>query len=324
MKLADTVSMGLHESRVFCSDMAILEDGEGPRWQFGYDNFKTDPNPDILLLGAYQHPNTKNNLVGGINLHYLRSDQVDNLSKALPQIMAAGNLYGRYHVGKRLVPDVFTNYYRTYNAAHIRGVKQDVMYPKYGFMKTAANWIKKKIGGIFKSKEKREKENQPQYPNDLSNMQHELNKTVERLQHNPPKDVDPNTPEIQAARNAFLQYRREQQMSMQDVEKQEDEPLNQAVANYNNVQTGKIEPVQQAAIPTKTQKRRQPQAQPQPQAQQPDQKQLSKIDFDAERKKNQEELLDPNNDIDLSESITYYSPTLKRYITECISKNISW
>ena len=70
MRLSDTYNMTLEESSLYCG-VPILESGEGPRWKFGYDNAKVDPRPDILLLGAYQHPNTGNYLVGGINLHYL-------------------------------------------------------------------------------------------------------------------------------------------------------------------------------------------------------------------------------------------------------------
>src|SRR5688500_6669693 len=130
MKLASASRLTVTESLVLLGDMAILEDGEGPRWSFRYDRFKVDPTPDILLLGAWRHPNTGNDLVGGINIHYLDKKQVDALARALPQIMKAGNLKSRYWTGKKLVPEVFTKYYRTYNADFIRGVEQNVMYPK--------------------------------------------------------------------------------------------------------------------------------------------------------------------------------------------------
>ena len=80
MKLADAVECSLEESR-FTFQTPILEDEEGPRWMFNYDGFKNDPTPDILLLGAYRHPNTGNNLVGGVNLHYVSDEQRDRTGR---------------------------------------------------------------------------------------------------------------------------------------------------------------------------------------------------------------------------------------------------
>jgi len=38
--------------------------------------------------------------------------------------------------------------------------------------------------------------------------------------------------------------------------------------------------------------------------------------MDQEREKNREELLDPNNDVNLEESIIYYSPIRGKYVIE--------
>lgn len=323
MKLLET-RLTLNQSRFFHSDMPILESGEGPRWRFDYSNYKVDPSPDILLLGAYQHPRTKNNLVGGINLHYLTKLQIDELSKALPQIMQAGNLYSRYHAGKRMLPDVFEKFYRTYNSSYIHGVTQDTMYPKYGFMKTAADLIKKKIGGIFKSKAKRQKEAEPKFPDDLSNMQNRLNQAMHQLQRSPPprSTVSPDTPEMQAARNAFLRFRRDQQQSMRDVERQENEPIQMAAQDQEQYEQPEYE--QQPAYEQPEQPAQQ--AQPAQQVQQPDYQQQPaqppSINFDKEREKNKAELLNPNNDLDLEESIIYYSPVSRKYIIESVSSTI--
>ncbi len=231
MKLFEAHDRSLIEAS-FIRPLPILEDGEAPRWRFKYDNWKNDPYPDILLLGSYRHPRTGNNLVGGINLHYLNKNQVDELARALPQIMQGGSLYGRYQEGKRSIPDVFDNYYRTYNSAYIRGVRQDVMYPKYGFLKTAQNWLGKKIGGIFKSKAQREKEITPEYPDDLKSMRDQLEQVVTNLQQSPPEEADPNSPEMQAARDEYIKAQQDKSKSDLDIEREEDVPYNRASADF--------------------------------------------------------------------------------------------
>ena len=97
MKLSEATELDVSEAR-YIFETTILEDGEGPRWKFNYDNWHQDPSPDILLLGAYRHPTTNNNLVGGINLHYINQEQRDRLARFLPQIMKSNNLRRRYWV----------------------------------------------------------------------------------------------------------------------------------------------------------------------------------------------------------------------------------
>ena len=223
MKLSDAHDLAVSEAR-YSFETVILEDGEGPRWKFSYDNWHRDPEPDILLLGAFRHPNTNNNLVGGINLHYINQDQRDRLARSLPAIMKSNSLKRRYWVGRQLVPDVFNNFYRTYNAQYIRGVTKDVMYPKYGYIKTAQDWLKKKLTSIFKPKRQREQENLPQYPDDLQSMQDRLDQAVNDLATDQEEPDD--TPEMQAATRAFQDFQR--QRTIKQLERHEDEPMQQA------------------------------------------------------------------------------------------------
>jgi len=301
MKLADATDFTLIEARIAYDSMPILEDGEGPRWKFAYSNFKHDPTPDILLLGAWRHPNTRNNLVGGINLHYLNEKQRDALARALPQIMQGGDLKQRYWIGRRVLPDVFNNYYRTYNANFIRGVQKDVMFPKYGFMKTAQNWLKKKLGGIFKTKAQRKQEAEPQYPDDLSQMQDRLDQVVSQLQTSPPPQEPADTPEMKAARQAFQDFQREKTLA--GIRDKEDRPMRHAQFDYEQ------------AIGER----------PGPEPEEPDVvDQIERAaDFERERLQNKRELENPDNDIelgegeiDLEESIAYYSPRLGHYVFE--------
>jgi hypothetical protein len=224
MRLEEALKRSLIESR-FIEPMPILEDGEAPRWRFSYDNFKNDPRPDILLLGGYTHPRTGNNLVGGINLHYLNKDQVDELARVLPTIMTGNNLKSRVRQLRNVVPQIF-NYYRTYNAAYIRGVNKDVMYPKLGMVKAAKNWLSKTFGGIFKSKAQRSQDAQPKYPEDLSAMNDRLDQVVRQLQTEPPREEPSDSPEMVAARDEYIKS--QQPQTDVDVKRKENIELNRA------------------------------------------------------------------------------------------------
>lgn len=353
MRLHEAHKRTLIESR-YITPMPILEDGEAPRWNFKYDKYKNDPNPDILLLGSYKNNNTNNNLVGGINLHYLSKDAIEDLTKVLPQIMQGNNLYQRYHIGLRLLPDVFDNYYRTYNANYVRGVKKDVLYPKYGYMKTASNWLKKKIGGIFKSKAEREQEAIPKYPEDLEQMQSRLDQAVAALQNTPPDEVLPDDEEeMEAARSEYDKL--SQDKSMADVERDEDIPLRNASHDYLDKQQPAITPTARRSpnVPNRktetitpdmspqevaekstpelsdiaAQNQRKPQptvAQQPPQVQQPaiydepmdeiESPDITQVD-DEEPEEPIEQMETPPDD-ELAESLVYYSPLQRRYIVE--------
>lgn len=288
MKLSNASEFNLSESKLFVSS-CILEDGEGPKWDFAYDRFEVDPQPEILLLGAYTHPNTGNNLVGGINLHYLSKSQVKKLASILPKIMTTGNLKSRYHTGIRLAPDIFNNFYRTYNSDHIRGVKQGVMYPKYGFLKSAQNWLKKKIGGIFSKDKDKERDSQPQYPDDISDMQKRLDDVVMQLNRQDrdgvlSKQVS-DSPEMQRARETYKDLKKDKAQRADGTKDTEDEILKRNMANYidNEVENQNQE--------------------------------KSEFDDIIDKESGEDDPLDPDS-YELGESITYYSPVQRRYIIE--------
>lgn len=269
MRLSDVAVATLEESRF----AFICEEGEGPRWKFDYDNATKDPHPDILLLGAYRHPNTGNNLVGGINLNYLNDHQRDKLASVLPKIMQGKNLRDRYRVGKKAVPDVFDKFYRTYNPRFIRGVNTDIMYPKYGLLKTTQQWVKKKLSNIFKTKAQRQKALQPKYPEDLDSMQDRLDQVVKRLQQQPEvreKPTEPEPPELTTARDAFNQQRL--QKTEKDIKRREDIPLKLAQQDHEQEVEQEVE---QQTI------------------------EQGREELEQERQENQRELLNPENDVDL-------------------------
>lgn len=345
MKLSATHELTLADCRLLSSLPVLLEAGEGPKWDFDYANYKQDPHPSILVLGAYQHPNTGNNLVGGINLNYLNQQQRNDLARVLPKLMQQSNLYQRYHQGKKLLPGVFDNYYRTYNAAHIRGVTAGVMHPRYGMLQASKDFFKKKIGGLFKSKAQRAKDLEPKFPSDLSGMKDALDQAVNQLGLEVAKgEEEPDTPEMQAALANFQKYKADKARSMNDIEAEEDEPFLQADQNYQMQQlaTGQATPAQvrmphpqQSLVPNPSLAA--PAAQqsyPQPQPAPPPTPQEMGQEIDQERQENQQELMDPNNAIDLDgdgvpdednrlqESIVYYCPVAKRYLMESVGQVI--
>jgi len=102
-----------------------LAEAGGPRWHFDYLNAEHDPQPDVLVLGTFDNPYTDNELIGGINLHYLDGEQLERLRRAMPDLLRGGDLKRRYRIGKVILPDIFDEYYRTYDTKYIRAIKPD-------------------------------------------------------------------------------------------------------------------------------------------------------------------------------------------------------
>ena len=332
MKLSETTNLGLSEAR-YLFNTTILEDGEGPRWKFNYDNWHNDPKPDILLLGAYKHPSTGNNLVGGINLNYLDNKTRDKLARNLPQIMEPNNLKRRYWVGRNLVPEVFNSFYRTYNSQLIRGVSKDILYPKYGFLKTAQNWLSKKYKSLLKTKKQRELDAQPKYPKDLASMQDRLDQAVANLARTP-SDNTADKPEIKAADQAFVDTRKDQVQ----VNKSIDKPMDQAVQDMNKalntpgVQDAERYAIKEPEIPERP-------IQVDPKQNQLNKEKINKSKLDNIEKQNEKEIdnsatVDDNLDLldqadqestndnsedRLGEDIFYFSPILNDYVVEHIN-----
>ena len=332
MRITVLHDISLNDSKIYLKDMPILEDGEGPRWAFDYDNFNVDPTPDILLLGAYKHPRTRNNLVGGINLHYLNKRQVNKLAKILPSIMSADNLKSRYNLGRRLAPDIFNTYYRTYDSKYIRGVKQSTLYPKYGLLRSAHKWLKSKVIDRIRKPKEPEKPKEPKYPKDLDDMRDRLDKVIDMIHKQHPKPEEDDPKEIEVARQEFQRQKllkNKRQVSDIDDEQYSrelddfiDKEAEQDVVDLNTGRVAKsapdhFEPDAPPEIPIE------PMVEPEP-------KEIAR-DIEKERQENREELLDADNDVDLDvdtdvdldvdleESIIYYSPVAKKYIVESIS-----
>ncbi len=218
--------------------------------------------------------------------------------------MTAGDtLYARYHAGKRLLPQIFTSFYRTYDAKKIRGVTQGTLYPKYGFMQKAKQALKKAITAPFKSRAQREKERQPQYPSDLQGMSDMMDKVVTRLGQQT-QNQPINTPEMQAARNAYQQYRMDRAKSLLQPDETDEIPQTPP-----NPPVPPAAPVQPDVPPVQSQTLQEPTDMT------PDEMRAS---IERERQEHQQELLDPDNEINLDETISYYSPNKRQFIMESV------
>jgi len=117
--------------QLFESSDLLMEAGYAKVLDLKYDDFENDPNPRVLYLGKFKHPETGNNLIGGINLNYLSDEEIENLRKNLKTIIRSGKrLKDRWAMGHQLLPDIFpgagyqkgAGAYRTYKSdmAHIK------------------------------------------------------------------------------------------------------------------------------------------------------------------------------------------------------------
>lgn len=315
MKLSETHTASLIESRFL---KFINEAGEGPRWKFQYDGYKHDPTPDILLLGSYIHPSTGNNLVGGINLNYLDINKRNALAKALPQIINSGNLYSRYHTGRRLLPSIFNNFYRTYNANKIRGVSTDVMYPQYGFKKAAQNAVKKAVN---QTQPQQPASQEPKFNSDLSSMNDRLDQVVAKLSD--PKSQErtthPNAPEVQIARQEFQKPQPQQPKEIKQFQSAD----GQLQATQYNTGKAQLQAIDNSTVVYPQQPQAAPKVDPQqPQVQQNNQQPQNDPNqmrqaIAKEIEQNNEELQEIANN--QTESIRYYSKKQGKYITESLN-----
>lgn len=94
-------------------------------YKFEYPNYNLDPRPHVLVLGYWTNPDTGNRLLGGLNLNYATEEEFAALKKALPLILRVKTLQQRYRLGKRILPDVFSQMYRTYNKEYIHKIEPD-------------------------------------------------------------------------------------------------------------------------------------------------------------------------------------------------------
>lgn len=94
-----------------------------PRADFTYTRYKNDPRPSVLAFGTWKHPDTKNELLCGINLNYLSHRQLERLKKVAKKLFARDTVRARWRFLERVLPDIAKHYYRTYDEKFIRAVQ---------------------------------------------------------------------------------------------------------------------------------------------------------------------------------------------------------
>jgi len=184
----------------------IFEAGEGHRWQFDYENYHSDPKPDVLVLGTYKHPSTGNQLVGGINLHYIsKRDQLD-LRKLLPELSKIRGLKKRYRFGARALPHIFSDQaYRTYDSDHIADLKTGVLFPVYGVLSKDAVKATK-----AKAKKAAELKAEPQVIDankDIRSVEKAYEKETTRIASEVPSDKSVATPQDKEVIDRYAQIK---------------------------------------------------------------------------------------------------------------------
>lgn len=184
----------------------IFEAGEGHRWQFDYENYQTDPKPDVLVLGTYKHPSTGNQLVGGINLHYIsKRDQLD-LRKLLPELSKIKGLKRRYRFGARALPHIFSDIaYRTYDSEHIADLKTGVLFPVYGVL--SKNAAKATQAKVLKAAELKAEPEVVAANKDIRNVERAYEKETIKLAQEVPSDKAIATPQDKEVIDRYAQIK---------------------------------------------------------------------------------------------------------------------
>lgn len=315
MKLTDAQTLELSEIPSYIMN----EDGEGPLWRFKYEKFRTDPRPQVLVLGSYRHPRTGNLLVGGINVNYLNNRQRERLRLALPRLMRASNLYYRYHNGLRYLPDIFDAFYRTYDPRYIRAVDKSILYPKQTPDQARRALAQARLDKIKKDKETRLQQAMPKYPSDISQMDRTLDRKTKEIATTPTQEQPPVEPEVANAKANYdkIVHDRENALRVRDAQAAQDAKRPQGyVAPEPTSQPTRQEIAKTIGIERETaaQELRNIARQPQPDILAP---KRTKVDITPDIADTVDDIeLAPESDTGLEESIIYYDPRYNKYIIE--------
>ena len=299
MLLGETIHLNWSDAKVSTA-RALLEAG-APRMQFQYDRGRSDTPPDVLVLGDYTF-NNGTDVIGGINLHYLTPDQIKQLRKLLPRIMGGRDLQDRYWNGRRLLPDVFNSYYRTYNTNYIRAVQPDEL-ETWDWYDNILPWDRSK-------RKTMPPVTQPYPPTDRTTLKAQV----------PPRPRAPTPPQVAptpagAAVPAPTRRAAPGAVPAHTPDQAEIALKNQQIANKTELQRltkqYQIRAAELQAIEAEKAKR--------------EADLRAKANFKREREQNIKALAtpspnaDPKDPLDAStESITYYSPVQRKWIVEHI------
>lgn len=110
-------------------DLHFLIERAAPVHQYDYANWHTDERPRVLYLGKWRHPNTKNMLVGGINLNKLNASQTNKVRAVLPDIYGGGgSLKDHFDRMNAALPWVVpSRLYQTWDKKYVSNLTKDLL-----------------------------------------------------------------------------------------------------------------------------------------------------------------------------------------------------
>jgi flagellar biosynthesis GTPase FlhF len=175
-------------------------------------------------------------------------------------------------------------------------VERGVIYPRYGYFKRATDFVKKKIGGLFKTKEQRKLDAMPKYPDDLRDVDTKIDTALKaKLADNTA------TPEQQVEVAKANERQNPSDETLKAVEAKPAEQLKQKEAeNQEKMASGEPKTIDKAKEAVK------------------DEMQENEAENASEDLKEVEDV--QVDELGLEESlIRYYDPVSKRYILESIN-----
>lgn len=96
-----------------------------PVWDFVYSGYEKDPTPKCLVLGFYEHPETGNRLMAGVNVRLLDINSSLKLVSIINKINDGKSTRERVRIFERLAKSIFDRAYRTYDTSMMEQIKRD-------------------------------------------------------------------------------------------------------------------------------------------------------------------------------------------------------
>lgn len=118
-----SLAVGEASRSLISEEIRVLLEIAAKVYQFDYERGRHDTEPRILVLGRWVHPSTGNRLLAGVNLNYLDEDEADELRGVLGMILKPSRLKNRYWIGRRLLPDIWSKAYRTYDEKYVHSIR---------------------------------------------------------------------------------------------------------------------------------------------------------------------------------------------------------
>ena len=108
----------------------IITEASLPLWEFNYPEFESDPNPKVVVLGTYIHPNTGKRLLMGVNARLLNSVQATQLLRLVNDLASIKSPRIRAKYLRTRAKNIFDSAYRTYDLSRVNGIEKTTITSK--------------------------------------------------------------------------------------------------------------------------------------------------------------------------------------------------